>query len=157
MIKGHFLVTLVGSTGQTHNFGNLRPAIPLSPMYRLLIPYIKPSVRESMIKSHWAPGLYAFNLLCGNIFPPHSRILPLLFTNLPIRHVVRHSSSLRASIFLRASLSFRQFAFSSGALFAHLPSPVWFLLHARLLFPAQSTPSVVGSKMAASRTLWEVN
>ena len=27
-------------------------------MYRLLIPPIKPSVRESMIKSHWAPGLY---------------------------------------------------------------------------------------------------
>ena len=58
MIKGHFLVTLVVSTGQTHNFGNLRPAIPWSPMYRLLIPYIKPSVRESMIKSHWAPGLW---------------------------------------------------------------------------------------------------
>ena len=52
-----FLVTLVVSTGQTHNFGNLRPAIPWSPMYRLLIPYIKPSVRESMIKSHWVPGL----------------------------------------------------------------------------------------------------
>ena len=28
MIKGHFLVTSVVSTGQTHNFGNLRPAIP---------------------------------------------------------------------------------------------------------------------------------
>ena len=56
MIKG-LLVTLVVSTGQTHNFGNLRPAIPWSPMYRLLIPYIKPSVRESMIKSHWDPGL----------------------------------------------------------------------------------------------------
>ena len=54
-----FLVTLVVSTGQTHNFGNLRPAIPWSPMYRLLIPYIKPSVRESMIKSRWAPGLIA--------------------------------------------------------------------------------------------------
>ena len=26
-------------------------------MYRLLIPHIKPSVREIMIKSHWAPGL----------------------------------------------------------------------------------------------------
>ena len=57
MIKDHFVVTLVVSTGQTHNFGNLRPAIPWSPIYRLLIPYIKPSVRESMIKSHWAPGL----------------------------------------------------------------------------------------------------
>ena len=55
MIKGHFLVTLVVSTGQTHNFGKLRPAIPWSPMYRLLIPHIKHSVRESMIKSHWAP------------------------------------------------------------------------------------------------------
>ena len=57
MIKSHFLVTLVVSTGQTHNFGNLRPAIPKPPMYRLLIPRIKPSVREIMIKSHWAPGL----------------------------------------------------------------------------------------------------
>ena len=57
MIKGHLLVTLVVSTGQTHNFGSLRPAIPWSPMYRLLIPPIKPSVRESMIKSHWASGL----------------------------------------------------------------------------------------------------
>ena len=28
MIKRHFLVTSVVSTGQTHNFGNLRPAIP---------------------------------------------------------------------------------------------------------------------------------
>ena len=62
MIKGHFLVTLVVSTGQTHNFGNLRPAIPWSPMYRLLIPYIKPSVRESMIKSHWAPGLNVYDV-----------------------------------------------------------------------------------------------
>ena len=52
MIKGHFLVNLVVSTGQTHNL-----AVPWSPMYRLLIPYIKSSVRESMIKSHWAPGL----------------------------------------------------------------------------------------------------
>ena len=26
-------------------------------MYRLLIPHIKPSVREIMIKSHWVPGL----------------------------------------------------------------------------------------------------
>ena len=26
MIKSHFLVTLVVSTGQTHNFGNLKPA-----------------------------------------------------------------------------------------------------------------------------------
>ena len=58
MIIGHFLVTLVVSTGQTHNFCNLRPAIPWSPMYCVLIPYIKPSVRKSMIKSHWAPGIY---------------------------------------------------------------------------------------------------
>ena len=28
MIKSNFLVTLVVSTGQTHNFGNLRPTIP---------------------------------------------------------------------------------------------------------------------------------
>ena len=28
MIKRHFLVTSVVSTGQTHTFGNLRPAIP---------------------------------------------------------------------------------------------------------------------------------
>ena len=28
MIKRHCLVTSVVSTGQTHNFGNLRPAIP---------------------------------------------------------------------------------------------------------------------------------
>ena len=28
VIKRHFLVTLVVSTGQTHNIGNLRPAIP---------------------------------------------------------------------------------------------------------------------------------
>ena len=28
MIKRHLFVTLVVSTGQTHNFGNLRPAIP---------------------------------------------------------------------------------------------------------------------------------
>ena len=70
MIKGHFLVTLVVSTGQTHTFGNLRPAIPWSPMYRLLIPYIKPSVRESMIKSHWAPILFT----CGL---PSSAGLPL--------------------------------------------------------------------------------
>ena len=61
MIKCHFLVTLVVSTGQTHNFGNLRPAIPWSPMYRLLIPYIKTSVREIMIKSHWAPGLHGLS------------------------------------------------------------------------------------------------
>ena len=27
-------------------------------MYRLLIPHIKPSVGEIMIKSHWAPGLF---------------------------------------------------------------------------------------------------
>ena len=57
MIKCHFLVTLVVSTGQTHNFGNLRPAIPWSPMYRLLIPHIKPSVREIMITSHWVPPI----------------------------------------------------------------------------------------------------
>ena len=55
--KRHVLVTLVVSTGQTHNFGNLRPAIPWSPMYRIFIPHIKPSVLEIMIKSHWAPGL----------------------------------------------------------------------------------------------------
>ena len=28
MIKRHFVVTSVVSTGQTHIFGNLRPAIP---------------------------------------------------------------------------------------------------------------------------------
>ena len=28
MIKRHCLVTLEVSTGHTHNFGNLRPAIP---------------------------------------------------------------------------------------------------------------------------------
>ena len=68
MIKGHFLVTLVVSTGQTHNFGNLRPAIPWSLMYRLLIPYFKPSVRESMIKSHWAPGLFGIRIFCKDVF-----------------------------------------------------------------------------------------
>ena len=26
-------------------------------MYRLSIPYTKPTVREILIKSHWAPGL----------------------------------------------------------------------------------------------------
>ena len=57
MIKRHLLVTLVVSTGQTHNVGNIRPAIPWSPMYRPLIPHIKPSVSEIMIKSRWAPGL----------------------------------------------------------------------------------------------------
>ena len=58
MIKLHFWVTLVVSTGQTHNFGNLRPA-----MYRLLIPHIKPSVREIMIKSDWTPGLIDSSLI----------------------------------------------------------------------------------------------
>ena len=57
MIKRHFLVNLVVSTGQTHHFGNLRSAIPEAPMYRLLIPQIKPCVREIMFKSRWAPGL----------------------------------------------------------------------------------------------------
>ena len=43
MIKRHFLVTLVVSTGHS-----------VITMYRLLIPHIKPSVDEIMIKSHWA-------------------------------------------------------------------------------------------------------
>ena len=37
-------------------------------MYRLLIPHIKPSVREIMIKSHWAPGL--------NVYYHHHLVLP---------------------------------------------------------------------------------
>ena len=38
------------------------PAIPWSPMRRLFIPHIKPSVREIMIKCYWAPGLFRFDI-----------------------------------------------------------------------------------------------
>ena len=34
-------------------------------MYRLLIPHIKPSVREIMNKSHWDPGLYCQSVSAG--------------------------------------------------------------------------------------------
>ena len=43
-------------------------------MYRLLIPHIKPSVREIMIQSHWAPGLQG------------SAISPVMF--ITVMHVI---------------------------------------------------------------------
>ncbi len=42
-------------------------------MYRLLIPHVKPSVREIMIKSHWAPGLLAVPAVYVSTLVPGSR------------------------------------------------------------------------------------
>ena len=54
-------------------------------MYRLFIPRVKPSVREIMIKSHWAPGLLRYKQVSASGFPRHPLLSYFYVTEITTR------------------------------------------------------------------------